>query len=77
MNSKAGQLTSPFVGKITARPSTVRLTSIHLLQVEGNFTKTSGGSINLFYGCKSSELVLPIIKKFMAPLEVGPEFALN
>ncbi len=25
----------------------------------------------------SSELVLPIIKMFMAPLEVGPEFALN
>jgi hypothetical protein len=25
----------------------------------------------------SSELVLPIIKKFIAPLEVGPEFALN
>ncbi len=25
----------------------------------------------------SSELVLPVIKKFMAPLEVGPEFALN
>jgi hypothetical protein len=24
-----------------------------------------------------SELVLPIIKKFRAPLEVGPEFALN
>jgi hypothetical protein len=30
---------------------TVRLTSIHLLQIEGNFTKTSGGLTNLFYGC--------------------------
>ncbi len=30
---------------------TVRLTSIHLLQIRGNFTKTSGGLTNLFYGC--------------------------
>ncbi len=33
--------------------STVRLTSIHLLQIEGNFTETSGGLTNLFYGCKN------------------------
>jgi hypothetical protein len=32
--------------------NTVRLTSIHLLQIGGKFTETSGGSTNLFYGCK-------------------------
>ncbi len=32
--------------------STVRLTSIYNPQIEGKFTETSGGSTNLFYGCK-------------------------
>jgi hypothetical protein len=31
---------------------TVRLTSIHNPQIEGKFTENSGGSTNLFYGCK-------------------------
>jgi hypothetical protein len=61
-------------------PLTVRLTSIHLLQIGGKLTKTSGGSINLFYGC-----VYQFIKwtsqrnhkKVMAPLEVNLEFAPN
>ena len=30
---------------------TVCLTSIHLLQIGGNFTETSGGLTNLFHGC--------------------------
>jgi hypothetical protein len=30
---------------------TVRLTSIHLLQIGGKFIETSGGPTNLFYGC--------------------------
>ncbi len=31
---------------------TVCLTSIYNPQIEGKFTETSGGSTNLFYGCK-------------------------
>jgi hypothetical protein len=31
--------------------ATVRLTSIYNPQFGGNFTKTSGGLTNLFYGC--------------------------
>jgi hypothetical protein len=31
---------------------TVHLTSIYNPQIEGKFTETSGGSTNLFYGCK-------------------------
>jgi hypothetical protein len=61
------------------------LTSIYNPQIEGKFTKTSGGSTlvgqpTYFMVARISllsELVLPIIKKFMAPLEVGPEIALN
>ena len=30
---------------------TVRLTSIYNPQIGGNFTETSGGLTNLFYGC--------------------------
>jgi hypothetical protein len=37
--------------KYSGKIYSVRLTSIHLLQIEGNFTETSGGSTNLFYGC--------------------------
>ncbi len=33
-------------------PVTVCLTSIYNPQIEGKFTETSGGSTNLFYGCK-------------------------
>jgi hypothetical protein len=56
------------------------LTSIYNPQIEAGFTKTSGGSTNLFWGAttsSSSELVVATINKFMAPLEVGLEFALN
>ena len=58
----------------------VRLTSIYNTQIEAEFTKTSGGSTNLFLGATTSslsELVVATIKKVMAPLEVGLEFALN
>ena len=72
----------PFFSFICLRPfsTTVRLTSIYNPQIEAEFTKTSGGSTNLFLGAttsSSSELVVATIKKVMAPLEVGLEFALN
>ncbi len=51
---------------------TVCLTSIDYPQIEGKFTATTGGLTNLFYGCSMIELVLPIIKYTMPPLEVGP-----
>jgi hypothetical protein len=57
---------------------TVHLISIHNPQIEGKFTKTPGGLTNIVAKTSLlSELVLPIIKYAIAPLEVGPEFALN
>ncbi len=60
---------------------TVCLTSIYNPQIVGKFTETSGGLTNLFIVASTSslpsELVLPIIKKVMAPLKVEPEFAPN
>jgi hypothetical protein len=59
--------------------ATVHLTSIDHPQIEGKFTVTPGGLTNLFMVARTSsmmELVLPIIKYGIAPLEDGPEFAL-
>ncbi len=59
---------------------TVRLTSIHLLQIEAKSHVTAAGLTNLFMVAVtslSSELVNAIIKKVMAPLEVGPTFGFN
>jgi hypothetical protein len=59
---------------------TVRLTSINHPQIGGKFTTTPGELTNFFMVARTSsmmELVLPIIKYGLAPLEVGPEFALN
>ncbi len=58
---------------------TVRLTSIYNPQIKTNSPRLLVGSTNLFMVARtslSSELVLATIKKVMAPLEVGPEFAL-
>ncbi len=57
---------------------TVHLTSIYHPQIGGNFAATPGGPTNLFMVALTnswSELVNTIIKKVMAALEGGPEFA--
>ncbi len=62
-----------------ARP-TVRLTSIVHPQIEGKFAVTPGGLTDYFMVELTSsmiELVNATIKYAVAPLEVGPEFALN
>jgi hypothetical protein len=50
-------------------------------QIEGKFTVTPGGLTSVFYGSIVtslwSKLVNAIIKKVMAPLDIGPEFAFN
>ncbi len=59
---------------------TVRLTSIHPLQIEAKSHMTAAGLTNLFMVALtslSSELVNATIKKVMAPLEVGPTFGFN
>ena len=60
--------------------ATVRSTSIDYPQIESKFTATTGGLTNYFMVARTSsmiELVLPIIKYVVSPLEVGPEFAFN
>ncbi len=59
---------------------TVCLTSIYQTQIGGNFATAPGGPNNLFLVELTnlwSELVNTIIKKVMASLEGGPEFAPN
>jgi hypothetical protein len=56
------------------------LTSIVHPQIEGKFTATPGGLTNFFMvarTCSMIELVLPIIKYAVSPLEVGPECTPN
>ncbi len=60
--------------------ATVRLTSIHPLQIEAKSHVTVAWLTNLFMVAltsSSSELVNATIKKVMAPLEVGPTFGFN
>jgi hypothetical protein len=62
------------------QPLTVRLISINHPQIGGKFTATPGELTNFFLVARTSsmmELVLPIIKYGLAPLEVGPEFVPN